>query len=211
MFNYTEHGSAGDANGAGGGSGLISTARLRQKVRQEPLPLDVMTAIHTDLGPGGMAAARGVLELLETVISFLTATGGSYVQRLDVGDKLLMDYVRNVLLLEAEGATHSSTLAREVRLKHVDALYQGLRAFCVVDLFACVRPKYKWLLEETTAERLRMVAGYMKLPLLMPVFKDFILAQVSVFGCGTGGDGGAGVVVVVVVVVVTAVVVVCSS
>ncbi len=65
MFNYTEHGSAGDASGAGGGSGLISTARLRQKVRQEPLPLDVMAAaILKDLGPGGMAAGRGVLELL---------------------------------------------------------------------------------------------------------------------------------------------------
>jgi hypothetical protein len=76
-----------------------STYALRQKVKQEALTKEMMQAILKELNSTNRA--RACLELLETCVSFLQATGGAFVQVLDVGEKPLGEYVKNVLLLES--------------------------------------------------------------------------------------------------------------
>ena len=77
-------------------SGLQS---LRQKLAQVDLPSDVCDRIRTELGTTD--SARLARRIVETVISFVQATGGTLVQKLDVqaGEQLLYDYVRDVLLV----------------------------------------------------------------------------------------------------------------
>jgi hypothetical protein len=58
-----------------------STYALRQKVKQEPLTKEMMQAVLKELGT--TSRARACLELLETCVSFLQATGGAFVQVLD--------------------------------------------------------------------------------------------------------------------------------
>lgn len=83
MFQYT--------NGESEGVSL-----LRQKVSQELLDKETMDQILKELG--SKTEARKCMELLETCISFLQATGGSFIQHLDVGEKTLGQYTKEVTI-----------------------------------------------------------------------------------------------------------------
>ena len=60
---------------------------LKQKVQQEAMPRDLVDAVKKELNTP--AAAQRCLELLQTTIAFLQATGGSVVKRLEVSEELL--------------------------------------------------------------------------------------------------------------------------
>ena len=117
-------------------------APLKAKVAQEALPRDAADAIRRELGPQGARAQR-VLELLETVASFLAATGGSLAATLDaVGDLSLHGYVKSVLLLD-DAVDLGRAVATLVKLKHVASLWTLLTDVTEVDPFAKVMPKYR--------------------------------------------------------------------
>lgn len=77
-------------------------AALRQKIKQEPIPDDVVRAITREINTP--ARAQVLLELIEQVASFVSATGGSYVQNLsdDLANMLLTKYVKTVLLVDED-------------------------------------------------------------------------------------------------------------
>jgi hypothetical protein len=88
---------------------------LRQKLRQERLPVDIIDAIKRDIA--NPAQAQRILQLLGNVIDFLGATGGAVLQSLGegLGDMPLIKYARTVLLLEEDFG--SRAIARQVRSK----------------------------------------------------------------------------------------------
>ena len=93
-----------------GGSHLA----LKRKLRMEPLTKAMQRTINQEIG--APSQAHKCLELLDTCINLLQATGGNLIQRLDVGDQLLGDYASTVLLIDVVDFG-SATISREVRLK----------------------------------------------------------------------------------------------
>lgn len=88
---------------------------LRQKLKQKPLAPDVIRAIKRDITTPSQA--QYILEIIETVVSFLSATGGSLVQTLNetVGDMLISKYMSTVLLMDEEiGARVIAQQVKEV-------------------------------------------------------------------------------------------------
>eukprot|EP00455_Lapot_gusevi_P008910 TRINITY_DN1393_c0_g1_i11.p1 TRINITY_DN1393_c0_g1~~TRINITY_DN1393_c0_g1_i11.p1 ORF type:complete len:543 (+),score=276.56 TRINITY_DN1393_c0_g1_i11:197-1630(+) len=166
--------------GSDGGSSSINIDLLRQKLKQEPLPKDILQLALKELG--SPQAARHCLELLETCVSFLQETGGHLVQQLasDVAEKTLGEYVRTLLLME-DGAIGSQVVSQQVRLKHIESLYNALRDHITVDPFANVRPKYREPIDEKTAENLVNVvkSNQLDLNILLPILKNFITSNLS--------------------------------
>jgi len=156
--------------------GTFNTTLLKQKVAQEPLPGDIATAILKDLG--SPAAARKALELLETCVSFLQATGGTTVRELKVGNQKLGEYAQTTLMMK-EAEFGSKVVSSRVLLKHVDALWRLLRDFTVVNPFANVRPRYKAKLDEKLKAELLDVSHKFDLPILLPAMKDCMMSQLS--------------------------------
>jgi hypothetical protein len=87
---------------------------LRQKIKQHPLPLDIIRAIQREVNTP--VIAQQILELVEQAISFLSTTGGSFVQTLsdNVGDMSFGKYIKVVLLLDE--VTSSRVVAQQVLL-----------------------------------------------------------------------------------------------
>lgn len=170
MFEFKNEQHIGDGLGA-----------LRSKVAQEPLPRDIQTSIVTDMD-GGAAAAASCLELLETCVSFLSVTGGSFVQRLDsaVGEMTLSEYLRTVLLLD-EAGLGSRVVAQQVRLKHIEALWNLLQSLTAdaSDAFSKVHPKYCEPLGDVATEQLTEAASQLDCTTLLPVFKSFVVRQLA--------------------------------
>jgi hypothetical protein len=157
-------------------AGEGSVPALQQKVRQEPLSKEMAQVILKEVG--SPSQARACLELLETCVSFLQATGGSFVQRLDVGEKTLGEYIRTVLLMK-EADFGSRTISQQVRLKHIDSLWKLLRDVTVVDPFANVRPKYRESLDEKQSEALLAATALMDVEVLLPLLREFICGQLT--------------------------------
>jgi hypothetical protein len=90
--------------------GTLTT--LRQKLRQEALPADIITAIKKDFT--SPAQSQRMLDTLEVVIDFLGATGGSMVATLDnnLREMLLTKYIKTVLLVDDE--IESRVVAQQV-------------------------------------------------------------------------------------------------
>jgi hypothetical protein len=185
---------------------------LRRKVRQEPLPKDLMQSLLKELG--SPSAARSCLELLETAVTFLqgnllftqsnsrmrlssmtnlaffvaTETGGNLVQNLDIGEKLLAEYVSLVLLMPAEVVRQNlglkssgSVFYSQMRLKHIESVHVALRDYLTVDPFAQVRPKYKDVLDQQTSQEVTTLAKSNSLDasVLLPVLKNFIITTLN--------------------------------
>jgi RZ type zinc finger domain/AAA domain (dynein-related subfamily) len=166
--------------------GTASTDVLKQKVRQEVLPKDVCDSILRELG--SMAVARSCMELLETCISFLQATGGGLVQQLDIGEISLGDYAKDVLLMK-DADFGSATVGRELKLKHIVSLHSLLQDFTTFDPTALVHEKYKRELtmdEKQLAslnEQLDHLNAYM--PLILSAMKSYMPALAE---SNTGDD-----------------------
>jgi hypothetical protein len=163
MFQYT--------NGESEGVSL-----LRQKVSQELLDKETMDQILKELG--SKTEARKCMELLETCISFLQATGGSFIQHLDVGEKTLGQYTKEVLMME-HAEFGSNIVSSQVRLKHIDSLWKLLRDYTVVDHFANVRPKYRQILDEPRAAEMLKDAKFLDLGVLLPLMKELITGPLT--------------------------------
>ncbi len=124
------------------------------------------------------------MEVLETVVSLLQATGGSLVAQLDAGDKLLGDYIANVLMLSSKDLG-SVSVSTKVALKNINSLWKLLRDFAVSNPFASVRPKYCQPLEskhtESLRDALKVRLGEDRLDCrtLVPLLKEFIISQLT--------------------------------
>ena len=133
-------------------------APLKAKIVQEALPPEMQEAIARELGSPTRASA--ILEMLETVVSFITATGGSFVATLDtsVRDLQLAMYIKTVLLMD-EGVELGRVITTNVQLKHLESLWNVLTDMCVIDPMAGVSPKYKQELSPDDAAALNAYLG----------------------------------------------------
>jgi len=124
------------------------------------------------------------MEVLETAVSLLQATGGSLVAQLDVGDKLLGDYIANVLMLSSK-ELGSAAVSSKVALKNINSLWKLLRDFSVLDPFAGVRPKYRQVLDQDhfdslkQALKIRLGEERLDCRILVPLLKEFIISQLG--------------------------------
>mmetsp|Transcript_2295 Transcript_2295/g.4234 ORF Transcript_2295/g.4234 Transcript_2295/m.4234 type:complete len:332 (+) Transcript_2295:124-1119(+) len=157
-------------------AGASVMSLLKQKVRQQALPSDMSESILKELN--SPSQAQKCMELLETCISFLQATGGTYIQRLEVGEKTLGEYVSTVLMLN-QAEFQSKVVVQQVCLKHIDSLYKLLKSLTTVDLFANVRPKYRETLDQKMAQELGEIALSLDTRSLCPLLQDFVTEQLK--------------------------------
>jgi hypothetical protein len=94
--------------------------------------------------------AQQILDLLETVIAFVTATGGSLITQLSeekLGQMKLGQYVSEVLMLPVGGGgggvALSHVVQHQTQLTHLEALYHLLAEVTDCDIFAKVHEAYK--------------------------------------------------------------------
>jgi hypothetical protein len=85
---------------------------LRQKIKQQPLPPEIIRAIQREVQTP--VIAQQILELVEQAVSFVSTTGGTLVQTLsdNVGEMSFGKYIKVVLLLEE--VTSSRVVAQQV-------------------------------------------------------------------------------------------------
>ena len=167
-----------------------ATARtsLKGKVTQERIPLELESTIKREFTTP--AAAQLVLRRLETCINFLNATGGSFVERLgdEVGEMALSSYLADDLLMDArEIATFGLAIRQQIKLKHLEALWDLLQSLTDVDLFVAVLVQFRRELTPTATSALTQAAPLLELDSLLPAMKDFILSQLT--REGTSADG----------------------
>ena len=156
-----------------------STQLLKQKLYQEELNNETKNSILKEITTPSQA--RSALELLETCINFLQATGGSIIQHLssNVGNMTLGSYVKSVLLLSGEEFGWSNAISNQVQLKHIEALYLLLRSQVSGDLFSSVHKKYKVELETNLINELNINIQYLDLNILLPCLREFIISQLA--------------------------------
>ena len=118
---------------------------LRSKLKQVPLSKDALESIRRDIGTP--AAANKTLGLLETVISFLTATGGSIVASLDskLSNMLLSEYASTVLMMDE---ILGRSISQLVQLRHLESLWDALTEMTNCDMFSKVHTAYRAPLTE---------------------------------------------------------------
>jgi hypothetical protein len=119
---------------------------------------------------GSQSAAHACLELLETVMVLLSATGGDAV--LSVGNTQLLTYVETTLQM-GNADFGSSYVEKNVKLKHLDQLHEVLKDF--TGMTAQVRSKYKVALAPEDEEALASTLVYFEeMDLLLASFKFYI-------------------------------------
>lgn len=152
------------------GSGM---AALRQKVLQAPLPTDLEEAIRRDISTP--ALAQSVLDVLETAVSLLCATGGSFVRQLDdsVAGMPLGRYLKTVLLLD--DAVASRAISGQVLLMHLESLWNLLVELTSCDIFAKISFKYRQPLDDETKSVLLQMLDILELDDLLPLLRGFIV------------------------------------
>jgi len=156
--------------------GAVNTMLLKEKVDQEPLTREEQKQILTELG--SPAAAHSCMRLLEICISFLQATGGSYIQKIGVGDKFLLEYVKDVLLMkDVDFGSH--TIQSKIKLKHIDSLWKTLRDFTVKDPFENVHARYKEVLDTKEGKQLQTAASKLDLDALVPTMQELIIQRLT--------------------------------
>ena len=131
---------------------------IRMKVKQEDIPLETEQALRNDFMSA--SAAHKCLEMLDTALSFLQVTGGSFAQLTHLGDTLLEEYLQTVLLVK-EKVFASQVVATTLRVRHIDALYKLLRKKLVSNPFEKVMAKFKKPLPAPHMRRLETAAGRM--------------------------------------------------
>ena len=159
-----------------------ATARtsLKDKVAQERIPRELETTIKREFTTP--AAAQLVLRRLETCINFLNATGGSFVERLgdEVGEMGLSSYLADDLLMdEREVAAFGLAIRQQIKLKHLEALWDLLQSLTDVDVFAEVLEEYRQELSPLAAARLAEATPQLDLNILLIALKNFILTQLT--------------------------------
>ena len=88
---------------------------------------------------------------METIIAFVTATGGSLITKLNedkLGSMKIGHYVNDVLMLPLEsgnlgGVSYSRVVLHQVQLTHLEALHNFLSEITNCDIFAKVHEAYK--------------------------------------------------------------------
>jgi len=159
-----------------------ATARtsLKDKVRQDRIPLELEKTIKREFTTP--AAAQLVLRKLETCINFLNATGGSFVERLgdEVGEIALSTYLADDLLMgEREVASFGLAIRQQIKLKHLEALWDLLQSLTDVDVFAGVLEEYRQELPPAAISALSEAIPHLDLNALLGGLKDFVLGQLT--------------------------------
>lgn len=149
---------------------------LRGKIPQAELPTDVKKQILDELQRIG--GVRRAMEVLEVCISFLSATGGAHVKTLP-GNLSLHSYVRDTLVMPDCVEITSGAVSKYVQLQHIVALWTFLEEALAVDPFQGVVPCYKADLPDSAKEDIEAVVRKLDLAFLLPLFKEFILANLK--------------------------------
>jgi len=156
--------------------GAVNTRLFRQKVEQVALTREEKKTILNELG--SPAAAHKLKGLVEMCISYLQSTGGNLLQKLDVAEVKLAEYVKDTLLME-NAVFGSETVKRKMKLKHIDSLHKALREFTVADVFENVHAKYKDTLDSKQTTSLKDSAKALNLEVLLPLMQDVIAQTLS--------------------------------
>jgi len=149
---------------------------IRMKVKQEDIPLETEQALRNDFMSA--SAAHKCLEMLDTALSFLQATGGSFAQLTHLGDTLLEEYLQTVLLVK-EKVFASQVVATTLRVRHIDALYKLLRKKLVSNPFEKVMAKFKKPLPAVHARKLEAATGRMDVDALLRALENLLTEQLT--------------------------------
>jgi hypothetical protein len=171
---------------------LSSNARmvLRQSVAQVELSPDVITALTAEFQ--NPTVAHSCIESLDLMLVFMQEVlrGGMGAQ---LGNVNLRDHMKAVLVTQEE-LFKSQTLCSEVKVKHIDALYNFLWAQVSTDDFAQVKNIYKIKLDNgfidqhgnshepvkpRVLDELRALAPRLQLKKLVSFMGNFLSTELS--------------------------------
>eukprot|EP00118_Oscarella_pearsei_P021368 m.239300 g.239300 ORF g.239300 m.239300 type:complete len:5831 (+) comp40181_c2_seq5:266-17758(+) len=102
---------------SGGAHTTVLFARVKEKIRQEKLTAAVSNQIISELPD--LREVYSVLSVVDVVIGFIVSTGGDK-------EKLLHDYLHNILQMPIERGLVSPTAQQYCKLKHVLSLWRLL-------------------------------------------------------------------------------------
>jgi hypothetical protein len=147
---------------------------LKGVIAQEPLPGQMVQDIRAELSTSTLASRTR--SAVATVISFITAS--SQELSASAGNTLVETYVRETLLIPGDHL-QSKEVAKQVCIKHLDAVWMLLDQLASPDPFAGVDPFYKQDLSEANVASLMEAAKKMDVkgviaPFLMEFIKDHI-------------------------------------
>jgi hypothetical protein len=159
---------------------MTSKSAMDEKVPQEPIPKEISERVERGLS--SIAFAQQCLELIEVCMNFLQATGGSIVGSLgeDVGNKLLLVYIRDVLLMKDDSEVEIfNSILQGVQLKHLSSLRAILKDMTTVDPLEKVNGAYKEDLPVVNRLLLKQFAENVtqsgQMGVLLTSIKDFMI------------------------------------
>ncbi|GAB5355943.1 hypothetical protein AAMO2058_000248300 [Amorphochlora amoebiformis] len=124
----------------------IDVQALTRRVPQEAMTKDLKDSVLSEIKTG--AQALKCLNILETVISFVSATVSA-----SIGDVKVAIYMRETLLIQQ--TLGSNSIENRVCLKHLASLWATLRSLLVKNRFQDVHLSYKQPLDAKTSMKIK--------------------------------------------------------
>jgi hypothetical protein len=149
---------------------------LGSRISQVALSPDLVDAIKTELQ--SPEQVRLMVQTVDTCVSFLQATARSTISHFSdqMPQKMLSEWVGEVLLLDPAVALPCTTVAREIQLQHLDALWKVLQDLQDPDPFSGVSVKYRKKLDSAMLANVQDACASLELEELLPGMKGFIQA-----------------------------------
>eukprot|EP01126_Amoeba_proteus_P061778 TRINITY_DN8326_c0_g1_i7.p1 TRINITY_DN8326_c0_g1~~TRINITY_DN8326_c0_g1_i7.p1 ORF type:complete len:725 (-),score=162.17 TRINITY_DN8326_c0_g1_i7:105-2279(-) len=149
--------------------------KLKEKIPQTTLSDTIATKTLSAL-VNNLAKINSILRTLEICVSFLSSTGGRYVQLIP-GDQRLVDYIRNTLLLN--DVELCPEIEQHVQLQHILWLWELLEGQLETDPFQVVAARFcKPLTPKMTVE-LERHSTPLDLRMLLPIMKECLLQHLT--------------------------------
>ena len=122
-----------------------------------------------------------LLQTIDTCVSFLQATATSIASRFSetTAEKLLAAWVHDVLLLDAADALPCPTVAREVQLKHLDALRTLIHEKQDPDPLSGVSIRYRQSMPEAMAQLTAEAIAHLEVDVLLPCFRSVVQSKLK--------------------------------
>jgi len=154
---------------------------LPAKIPQEPLASVVLDTIEEELNTQNRLVL--LMQQLEVCIAFIVSVGPSSVRNLNGSTPLSSYVVETLHIPQEEWETISTpTIRRNVCLRHLQALYVNLEEKLYGDPVEDVLEVFCDPLSSDEEATLRLAAENLRLDVVLPVFRTFLLQQLTSSG-----------------------------